>query len=789
MPPPLAPFQPSSSALRVNAFWFLSLCFGLACALTATLVQQWARTYLQAIERRPAPQKKARIRAYLYRGLESFGMTTLVDGIPTLMHISVFLFFAGLVDFLFAINRLVAHTTLIIVSVCAGLYVFITFLPTIRRHSPYRTPLSGICWRILQFLGLLWYVDWSGNRRNIEGSMEQGREMLATEDLPGRDERDQEALSWTMESLTDNIELEPFVEGIPAFLSDPAYRTPSKMQELVVHPDIALMDRIARLLMTCKEPGAMAEDRRRKRAMSCFNAISSLATMSDTLKWITYIFDEELIRKLNTFEADKVLRLYANNTKDIVATKLQSLIASAILTENPRARGSMQSTLTRALPDIICVEEFSPSMPEEVEQETLAKALRILYVMESLVGIIEMIPSLIPAIDYGVSSRLTGVLLSSCKFFYIPQTLIAYKDAGVWDVTDRRRRVLACLRATYAIASHSICHSTTVEVVPHLRKDETADIGLFANCTAARVACHLQSDIVCSMWQLSNVLQGALSTTTSSPLPTYRIPGKHDVVWESNHSLSGHYRKLDALDILHSEDHSGTSDLRRLLRLGVDPDLPWPDAIAVKQWATELKGLIEQLTPDELQLLERLELRTSRGMLLRFKYSLPKMALSRGHMVILIAFLNSIAISLSFSLSGLHFVLDTLKFITRNLSARFASRDGQAALVKSANACIKKLYSSRTVEDTLHSAESHRDIDRLICIRNIIEIVLVILGTVRHPDVLEDAKVVIRGYLEQQPHCDSAINALRKVSHLLSIRRIGRLIVVFSLRKQSHLCS
>lgn len=34
-------FRPTSSTLRVNAFWFLSLCLALTCALAATLVQQW----------------------------------------------------------------------------------------------------------------------------------------------------------------------------------------------------------------------------------------------------------------------------------------------------------------------------------------------------------------------------------------------------------------------------------------------------------------------------------------------------------------------------------------------------------------------------------------------------------------------------------------------------------------------------------------------------------------------------------------------------------------------------
>lgn len=51
-------FTPTSAAVRVNVFWFLSLSFGLACALAATLVEQWARNYIQGIDRRPAPHKK-----------------------------------------------------------------------------------------------------------------------------------------------------------------------------------------------------------------------------------------------------------------------------------------------------------------------------------------------------------------------------------------------------------------------------------------------------------------------------------------------------------------------------------------------------------------------------------------------------------------------------------------------------------------------------------------------------------------------------------------------------------
>lgn len=58
---PLGPpsnFQPANSTISVNVLWFLSLILALICALSAALVQQWARKYQQDIERRPAPHKK-----------------------------------------------------------------------------------------------------------------------------------------------------------------------------------------------------------------------------------------------------------------------------------------------------------------------------------------------------------------------------------------------------------------------------------------------------------------------------------------------------------------------------------------------------------------------------------------------------------------------------------------------------------------------------------------------------------------------------------------------------------
>ncbi|KAI0252915.1 hypothetical protein BJV78DRAFT_1087367, partial [Lactifluus subvellereus] len=85
-------FSPTTSAVLVNSLWFLSLVVSLTCALLATLLQQWARRYL-------------RIRAFFSEGVDKLHLPWAVETLPTLLHASLFLFFAGLVIFLFGINH------------------------------------------------------------------------------------------------------------------------------------------------------------------------------------------------------------------------------------------------------------------------------------------------------------------------------------------------------------------------------------------------------------------------------------------------------------------------------------------------------------------------------------------------------------------------------------------------------------------------------------------------------------------------------------------------------------
>ncbi|KAI0062704.1 hypothetical protein BV25DRAFT_599702 [Artomyces pyxidatus] len=145
--PAIDTFRPSSSAIRVNILWFLSLSLSLLCALAATLMQQWARRYISRThdaQRTGSPQRQGHIHAYLFKGLQAFSMKSAVETLPAFIHASVVLFFAGLLEFLFPINTTVAYTLLAFLAFSALIYIGLMVLPIAWLNSPFATPLSSV---------------------------------------------------------------------------------------------------------------------------------------------------------------------------------------------------------------------------------------------------------------------------------------------------------------------------------------------------------------------------------------------------------------------------------------------------------------------------------------------------------------------------------------------------------------------------------------------------------------------------------------------------------------------
>ncbi|TDL17865.1 hypothetical protein BD410DRAFT_695043, partial [Rickenella mellea] len=97
-------FQPASIDIAINVFWFLSLAFSLTCALAAVLVRQWARQYLRFPRSFSSVSERARSRHFLFENMQWWKMDVIVEMIPALLHVSLILFFLGLLLFARVVN-------------------------------------------------------------------------------------------------------------------------------------------------------------------------------------------------------------------------------------------------------------------------------------------------------------------------------------------------------------------------------------------------------------------------------------------------------------------------------------------------------------------------------------------------------------------------------------------------------------------------------------------------------------------------------------------------------------
>ena len=229
----------------MNALWFLSLVISLTCALLATLLQQWARRYLKITQSpRYSPHKRARIRAFFSEGVDKCLLPWTVDALPTLLHISLFLFFAGLVVFLCNVNLTIFKLVLSWVGLCTALYGCITCMPIIRHDSPYYTPLSLPAWNIvtgipfLVYQFLRWFNEYVYYRfyayyryldleESCRKSLVQGMQKSAEETaLKPSSKIDTRAFMWTFECLDEDHELEHFFAGLPGFCSSKVVNDP-----------------------------------------------------------------------------------------------------------------------------------------------------------------------------------------------------------------------------------------------------------------------------------------------------------------------------------------------------------------------------------------------------------------------------------------------------------------------------------------------------------------------------------------------------------------------------------
>jgi Family of unknown function (DUF6535) len=215
-------FSPPKYIVWVNSLLFLSLTISLTCAMLVTMLQQWARRYLWITQRlHCSPHDGARMRAFFAHGVESLRFSSVAEAIPSLIHISLFLFFAGILTYLFNINHTAFGAVVWWIAASAVSYVVITIMPILRADSPYYSPLSSLVFRV--YAVLLYLFSSKDSRdlaRKYSVGFSRGIVKIAGEEATKSSTRiDSFILKWTFDAHTfaSDDQLDQFFEYIQDF--------------------------------------------------------------------------------------------------------------------------------------------------------------------------------------------------------------------------------------------------------------------------------------------------------------------------------------------------------------------------------------------------------------------------------------------------------------------------------------------------------------------------------------------------------------------------------------------
>ena len=192
----------------------------------ATLLLQWARRYERVAYPRYRPQKQARIRAFYKDGVDKWRIPRAVEVLPMLLHISLFLFFAGLSVFLFGVNRTIFKAVTTLISLIVISYACLSLFPVIRKNSLYSTPLSvlfsfcltGIRYLCFRFSHIGDFIRMLFPEGEVHLNDFFSRSMIRTAEeyaFKLKPDIDHESLLWTFESLDEDPDFEKFFEGLP----------------------------------------------------------------------------------------------------------------------------------------------------------------------------------------------------------------------------------------------------------------------------------------------------------------------------------------------------------------------------------------------------------------------------------------------------------------------------------------------------------------------------------------------------------------------------------------------
>ena len=336
----------------MNSLWSLSLVISLTCALLATSLHQWARRYIRFTQpARYGPEKRARVRAFFADGVNKMHLPWAVEALPALIHLSLFLFFSGLVVFLFNINHNVCISVIWWIGLFSIVYVWITVMPIFRHDSPYYAPLSSIAWSLhastLYALFTILTIT-SGScgstqafRRFHALSKRYGAWMLggvrkAAEEVASKQsqEIDLGILDWTIGALGEDDRLEKFFEAIPGFAN-------SQMVKDFQRPLLDMfrsrfVDSVCGLLDRTLLSNSVHEEVKIRRLVICMNAANAICVPYDIYGILSHLSRLRFDQAPQSIQAAQILARWCTSSEDYVSRCARQTVASIVLSVRER---------------------------------------------------------------------------------------------------------------------------------------------------------------------------------------------------------------------------------------------------------------------------------------------------------------------------------------------------------------------------------------------------------------------------------------------------------------------
>jgi len=236
-----------------------------------------------------------------------------VEALPALIHLSLFLFFAGLAVFLFNINHDVFISVVWWIVGFTAAYGWMTVMPIFRHNSPYYSPLSSTAWTLHAVVSytlcrvLAFITSGYGSFRllsdhyhdRISSHVQKVAEDTALKQ-PSR--LDLEILDCTIgDALGDDESLEEFFEAIPGFFESPLVENDLKG---FLHDKLDVRSKIVESLEGFMERNLSSNEINIRRLIICMNATKGIGESGDIYRILSGLSqgtlgeDDNLLEKL-----------------------------------------------------------------------------------------------------------------------------------------------------------------------------------------------------------------------------------------------------------------------------------------------------------------------------------------------------------------------------------------------------------------------------------------------------------------------------------------------------------